>query len=148
MNDPMFYYPPYPYSGEMMEEYYVDEERASSQKLFTPENALMYGNAVKSEYLPYKNYKVRKLTANNEKEALFLNMIAYENISHDIQLLLDNDPNNKELLKDHMKYCKEYEKTKKRYEERFEAICPCSDNHPDDKYDYLYVQSPWIRRGL
>jgi len=143
MNNSMFYYPPYPYNGEMMDEFYINEERTQSN-LYTPEEALMYGNAYKDEYLPYKDYKVKKIIAKNEKERLFLIMLAYKNISHDIQLQLDENPNDKKKLKDFIKYRQKYEETKKNYESTYDAICP--DGTKDNRFDYVMSPSGWLRR--
>lgn len=144
MNNPMFYYPPYPY--EDMMEVYNDEVRSESS-LFTPELALIHGNAFKNEYLPYKNYKVKRIVATNEKESLFLTMIAYFNICHDIQLRLDINPDNIELLNELKKYQKAYYDARKKYDAYDDQLCPYHIGEGDRKYRYVYTKSPWENGG-
>ena len=47
------------------------------------------GNAFKNLYVPYKNYKVKKLVPRNEQEDLFFKLSAAAFYAHEINLLLD-----------------------------------------------------------
>lgn len=62
------------------------------------------GNAFKNLYDPYKNYKVKKLVPQNEQQDLFLKLSEVSFYAHEINLLLDVDPNNREMLKKFNEY--------------------------------------------
>ena len=66
-----------------------DMRNNNSVDLYSPEEGYNKGNMFANLYSEYKNYKPKELNANNEKEAMFLELSRYAFALHDIKLYLD-----------------------------------------------------------
>lgn len=90
--------------------YIMKKPEVKLSKFYNVNEALEIGNSVKSEYIPYKDYQVKKIETYNENESIELMQMKYEFLLHDLKLYLDTNPN-----------CSEaktlYDETKKNYYE-------------------------------
>ncbi len=110
--------------------------------LFNPYEAYLKGNAFKNEYIPYKNYSVAKLKINNEKDEMLVNIGQYGFMMHDMNLLLDVNPNNQEALDKFNEYRNKTNELIKKYERKYGPLCVKSDN---DSKSFNWVNNwPWV----
>ena len=135
MNNQMFFYPFLP-----QEELETSYERGD-EVLFTPEETLIYGNAFKKEYKPYKKYRPGKVQMKNDK---LLSLMELMDIVHDLRLYLDIFPEDEMMHKKFIMYCKQYNEAKTQIK--------ANDDNPyqdtcviNKKTNYVYTPSPWIR---
>ena len=135
MNNQLFFYPLYPQEND-----FIDEERGVSN-LFTPKETLLYGNALKNEYVPYKNYRPSLVSSNNN---LLLNLMEVMDLMHDLRLYLDIYPEDIEMHKQYVMYCEKYHKLMHQSEMNEDNPYPnaCSI---DKKSNYVFTPSIWIR---
>ena len=88
-------YSPYEPSGE---EYNYRSTTINSNRFFGLKEGFESGNILKQEYLPYKNHKVPSVTTNNEKDSLLVELMMKYDYMHDLNLILDIYPTDKESL--------------------------------------------------
>ena len=91
----------------------------SNPELFDEKNGFMYGNMYKNEYVPYKNYRVKKLNALSSKEELILKLYEYDFALNDLSLYLDLHPDNEYVYNLFKKYTEEAKKYTEAYEELY-----------------------------
>lgn len=72
---------------------YIMNQPKQVTKFYNLNEALEMGNIVKDEYIPYKNYQVKKIETFNETEQIELMIMKYEFLLHDLKLYLDTNPN-------------------------------------------------------
>ena len=77
-------------------------------KFFDVDVALDFGNIVKSEYIPYEEYQIKKIEVKNDDERKQLMVMKYEFLLLDLTLYLDTHPDGKEAKKLYVKTRKEY----------------------------------------
>ena len=110
--------------------------------LFNPYEGFLKGNAFKNEYSPYKNYKVRKVSINSEKEEMLLNISEYCFMMHDMNLYLDNYPNDKEALNKFNEYRDKANDLIMKYERKYG---PLTVNSTDVNNGFNWVSNwPWV----
>ncbi|MGM9834954.1 MAG: spore coat protein CotJB [Bacilli bacterium] len=109
------------------------------KELFSPKEALMYGNMSKDEYVPYKNYQVYKIVPKTEKEECLLKIYELDQIINDLNLYLDLHPNDEYYYSLFKRYVKEFEIEKEKYERNYGPLMLY-----DTDYDkYLWIINPW-----
>lgn len=110
--------------------------------LFNPYEGYLKGNAFKDEYIPYKNYKVPKLSINNEKDEMLINLGQYSFMMHDMNLLLDVNPNNQQALDKFNEYRNKTNDLISKYERKYG---PLSVKNVDDNTSFNWVNNwPWV----
>lgn len=72
---------------------YIMSQPSKIEKFYGLNEALEIGNVVKDEYIPYKNYNVKKIETFNKSEQIELMIMKYEFLLHDLKLYLDTNPN-------------------------------------------------------
>ena len=87
--------------------------------LFNPYEAYLAGNIFKNEYIPYKNYKVRKINITSEQEEMLFNISNYCFLAHDMNLYLDVYPNNQEALDKFNEYRDKVSELTIKYERKY-----------------------------
>ena len=83
------------------------------------------GNMSKLIYKPYKNYKPKEVTTNNEKDALLLFILKCDLAVQDLNLYLDVKENDQEVLKMLNFYKKELKEAKEKYLNKYGPLTPC-----------------------
>ena len=110
--------------------------------LFNPYEGFLVGNAFKNEYIPYQNYKPVKVSINNEKEELLFNINEYSFMMHDMNLYLDNYPNDREALRKFNEFRSKKDELVKNYERKYG---PLEVTSSVDNTNFNWVSNwPWV----
>ena len=95
------------------------EESNNSLDLFSPYEGYIKGNLFKNLYQEYKNYRPSRLNVNSEKMEMLVNIGQMGFASHELNLYLDNYPNNRKALELFNKYSNMTNKLIKEYENKY-----------------------------
>ena len=109
------------------------------EKLVSSELGYLRGNMFLKEYVPYKNYQVRKLEAKTNEEALLLKLSQMEFALNDLSLYLDLHPNDMAVFNKFREYTNEYKRYLHELEKTYRPVCLSSIN----KDSYEYYKNPW-----
>lgn len=109
------------------------------EKLVSSELGYLRGNMFLREYVPYKNYQVRKLEAKTNEEALLLKLSQMEFALNDLSLYLDLHPNDTAVFNKFREYTNEYKRYLNEFEKTYRPLCLSSIN----KDSYEYYKNPW-----
>ncbi len=109
------------------------------EKLVSSELGYLRGNMFLKEYVPYKNYQVRKLEAKTNEEALLLKLSQMEFALNDLSLYLDLHPNDTAVFNKFREYTNEYKRYLNEFEKTYRPLCLSSIN----KDSYEYYKNPW-----
>ncbi len=115
----------------------------SNPELFDEKNGFMYGNMYKNEYVPYKNYRVKKLNALSSKEELILKLYEYDFALNDLSLYLDLHPDNEYVYNLFKKYTEEAKKYTEAYEKLYGPLELTDSNYTT----YMWEKGPWPFEG-
>lgn len=121
------------------------ENNDNNTQLVDDKLGYIRGNMFANEYMPYKNYKVRELTANNKEDELLIRLSEAEFALNDLSLYLDLHPDNKEIYDKFKMYVKEYKACLDEYEKTFRPLDLCSTY--TNMYDYYKNPWPWDNDG-
>ena len=116
----------------------------NSNRFFGLKEGFESGNILKQEYLPYKNHKVPSVTTNNEKDSLLVELMMKYDYMHDLNLILDIYPTDKESLALFLDMRNQYLKTREEYVKRFGPLCVEDANDTNGTFNYVTVPSPWL----
>ena len=106
------------------------------------------GNAFKNLYVPYKDYKVRKLTPKNNQEELFLKLSEASFYAHEINLLLDVHPDNREMLQKFNEYRNLSNELLNQYESLYGPINMMSDSLNSYPFAWSTTAFPWEKGSV
>ncbi len=109
------------------------------EKLVSSELGYLRGNMFLKEYVPYKNYQVRKLEAKTNEEVLLLKLSQMEFALNDLSLYLDLHPNDMAVFNKFREYTNEYKRYLNEFEKTYRPLCLSSIN----KDSYEYYKNPW-----
>lgn len=109
------------------------------EKLVSSELGYLRGNMFLKEYVPYKNYQVRKIEAKTNEEALLLKLSQMEFALNDLSLYLDLHPNDMAVFNKFREYTNEYKRYLNEFEKIYRPLCLSSIN----KDSYEYYKNPW-----
>ena len=109
------------------------------EKLVSSELGYLRGNMFLKEYVPYKNYQVRKLEAKTNEEVLLLKLSQMEFALNDLSLYLDLHPNDTAVFNKFREYTNEYKRYLNEFEKTYRPLCLSSIN----KDSYEYYKNPW-----
>ena len=110
---------------------------------YNPYEGYIKGNLFKNLYDSYKNYKPIELDITSEQEEMLLNVNQLSFARHELNLLLDNYPNNRDALNLFNHYLKMEDVAIKNYERRFgplEITCIKDSNIP---FEWEQEKWPW-----
>ena len=105
------------------------------------------GNAFKNLYDPYKNYVVRRPVAKNEKEDLLLKLNAASFYAHELNLLLDIYPDNREMLAKFNEYRNLSNNLMNEYESKYGALNIKSNALNQPSWNWDKEAFPWDKGG-
>lgn len=108
-------------------------------KLYSYEEGFNKGNLFKNLYSKYKNH-VYKLSVNNNKDKLLLNIQMHTFALKDLNLYLDTHPNDENILKEFNNVNDSLTKLKKEYEDNYGPLC--INSVKSDK-NYTWINNPW-----
>ncbi len=152
-----FMYPNFNFQNDMNGMYMLDEFMNMNQgnintnmnnnnikddsKLYNSYEGYINGNMFKELYDTYKNYQPRRLSGKNERESKLLEINEVGFAMHDLNLYLDNFPNDREMLKKFNMYREEYNNLVNSYESKYGPLNVIGMN---DSNRFNWVSSfPW-----
>ena len=112
--------------------------------LFTVTEGFNAGNMFRSEYDSYKNYKVGKLVARNEKDQILLCIYEYDFALNDLSLYLDLHPENMQMYNMFKKINKERQYYVNVYEEKYGPL----ELDSTEYNEYEWINGPWPFEGV
>ena len=114
-----------------------------NNNLFNPYEGYVKGNLFKNLYDSYKNLKPINIPVNSERDELLLNIGELSFGRHEMNLLLDNYPNNQDALNLFNKYRDLEEKQVMNYERRFGPLCITSNEMNNIPFKWESDKWPW-----
>ena len=111
--------------------------------LFNPYEGYIKGNLFKNLYNSYKNLKPVNIPVNSERDELLLNIGELSFAKHELNLLLDNYPNNKEALDLFNKYRSMEEEQVNNYERKFGPLNITSSDMKNAPFKWESDMWPW-----
>ena len=118
------------------------EESNNSLDLFSPYEGYIKGNLFKNLYQEYKNYRPSRLNVNSEKMEMLVNIGQIGFASHELNLYLDNYPNNRKALELFNKYSNMTNKLIKEYENKYGPLTVGGINE-DVPFNWENGKWPW-----
>ena len=109
--------------------------------LYDPYNGLIRGNMFKNLYIPYKTEEPYEIKPMNAQAELLTNIDALNFVMIDLSLLLDINPNNKEIISLFNQYREQKENLTKEYESKYGPITLDSDNL--NSFPWAWDDMPW-----
>ncbi len=91
-------------------------------------------------YKPYKNYKPKAPSTNNEQEAMLLFIQKCDLAMNDLSLYLDLNDQDEKVVDLLNFYKKEYQKAKEKYGEKYGPLTQCQITK---KYEWNKEPFPW-----
>ena len=116
-----------------------------NNNLSEPTTAFLRGNLFDNLYDQYKNYKYGMLNPTNKKEELLYNIMMYKFILTELNLYLDNYPNDTQKISLYNQYLKEEKILCNEYEKQYGPLTTDSMNLKNNSWDW--IQSPWPWEG-
>lgn len=116
-----------------------------TKNITNPKEGFLRGNLFNNLYDPYKNYKYGSLNPSNKKEELLFNLLMYKFALTELNLYLDNYPNNTEILNLYNKYLFEEKQLCNQYEKQYGPLTTGSENINTNNWDWN--KSPWPWEG-
>ena len=104
-----FYNIPEDWYKEFNNNFNLPNEKNSTNmnNLTNPKEGFLRGNLFNNLYDPYKNYKYSSLNPTNKKEEMLFNILMYKFALKELNLYLDNFPNNTQMLNLYKQYLSE-----------------------------------------
>lgn len=99
------------------------------------------GNTFENLYNPYKNYKPQEITTNNEKETLLNKVRQYRFAMIDLNLYLDNYPNDTNVIKIFNNYQNLEKQACYEYESKYGPLT--IDDMSNNVNTWIWDNSPW-----
>ena len=90
-----------------------------NDQLYSIDEGFMKGNMFENEYKPYKNFKVKQIKANNQKEEKLYKIMALNFAINDLNLYLDLHPDNQEKLQTFKSLIKQKETLEEEYTKEY-----------------------------
>ena len=132
-----------PDNGPLGLDNYNENESSNKLALYTPYEAYTKGNLFENLYNQYKNYQPLKIRVNNEREEMMLNVGQMSFVAHELNLYLDNFPNDREALNLFNKYQKMANELMKNYERKYGPIKVSSMDMMKTPFAWEQDKWPW-----
>lgn len=116
--------------------------------LYTPQEAFRRGNLFGDLYQGYKNYQPAILTAQNEQQRMFLNYAELAFAAHEINLYLDNFPNDRSMIRLFNDYRTMSNQALRAYEEKYGPITITSEQLNQSPWMWEQLDFPWDEGGM
>lgn len=115
------------------------QQEANSASMYDPYNGFIRGNMFSDLYNTYKIARPYDVKPANEQAELLTNIDAYCFAAHDLNLYLDNNPNDREMIKLFKDYSDKANGFIKEYEQKYGPIFVDASNG----YSWSWNESPW-----
>ncbi len=118
----------------------------NTDRFYSAHEGFIRGNLFKDLYDPYKNYHVKDIIPNNEKDSIILKIYELDFAINDLNLYLDIYSNDEEAFSLFKKYVEEYKKYCEVYEKNYGPLklidCDAS------LYNWNKEPFPWERSEI
>ena len=108
--------------------------------LYNVDTAFMLGNLFEGLYSPYKNFTNYPLQPTNAKQNLLYQLLAYQFANHELNLLLDLEPNNQQMIQLFNQYNQTYNQLLHQYEKQYG---PLLVNQTNNANSWMWQKGPW-----
>ena len=116
-----------------------------NNNLAEPKEAYLRGNLFNNLYDPYKNYKYGILNPTNKKEEILYNLLMHKFVLTELNLYLDNYPNNSQMINLYNKYLSDEKKLCEEYEKNYGPLT--TDSRFVGENNWKWINSPWPWEG-
>lgn len=116
--------------------------------LYDNQEGFIKGNLFANLYNQYKNYRPMPLNATNEQERLYLNLSSLSFAAHELNLYLDNYPNDAQMIKLFNTYQQLAEKAMKEYEAKYGPLSMASNALNSYPWAWTQTKFPWDEGGM
>ena len=111
--------------------------------LSDPKTGYSRGNLFSNLYSEYKNYTPRKLSSNDPKTKLWLELSETFFAAHEINLYLDINPDDDSMIQLFNDYRRKANMLKEEYESKYGPICTSSDMMNSSPFPWVNASFPW-----
>lgn len=118
----------------------INNQITTNRNLTTPYDGFIRGNMFNNLYNQYKFYRPMKLVPNSEQAELLLNVDQLTFASHEINLYLDINPNDREMINLFNQYQDMANNAIKKYEEKYG---PLTINYTDSTNVFRWQNDNW-----
>ena len=112
-----------------------------NNNILNPTKGFIRGNMFNNLYDPYKNYKPANLDPKNELDAMLMSYLQYNFTLNDLNLYLDNYPNDNNAINLYKQYLTILKNTKDEYEKKYGPLT-CNSIYALGN-DWKWNNSPW-----
>jgi hypothetical protein len=116
-------------------------EQRESTNMYSPYEAFIRGNLWKDLYKPYKISHPFEIKPMNEQANMLTQIDALSFSAHELNLYLDNKPNDKEMIQKFEQLKDEANKIKKEYEKKYGPLLV--DGHYNNSNTWTWNDAPW-----
>lgn len=113
----------------------------NNNNLLNPTQGFIRGNMFSNLYDPYKNYKPTELNPQNEQVAMLMSYQQYNFALTDLNLYLDNYPNDRNALNLYQQYLKILKETEEEYEKKYGPL-KCNSMYTTNG-NWNWDNNPW-----
>lgn len=114
-------------------------------KFVNPSEGFQRGNMMRDEYVPYRNYNSIPLVPKSDREQKLYKVMELGFALVDLNLYLDNYPDDLEAYRLFQKYVEEEKKAKEEYTSKYGPIVFTNANYKT--YEWLKNPWPWDNTG-
>ena len=108
--------------------------------LFQPNEAFMLGNLFQDLYQSYKGFSNYCVQSSNERQQMLLNVQINEFVAHEINLYLDNHPNDGRMLRLYHEYVRRAKEARKEFENHYG---PLAVQNTNKNIPFQWIEEPW-----
>lgn len=123
----------------------TEKEEELQKNLINVKDGFKRGNIFSNLYWPYKK-QTYNFVAKSERQRLLLEIMENSFYAHEINLYLDNFPNDKEKIELYNKYNKKANELKNKYNKNYEPLS-LIDNELNE-IPWAWEESPWPWEGV
>lgn len=116
--------------------------------LYTPYEGFTKGNMFRNLYEPFMNYTPIRLTPKNAQEEALLNLDQMHFAMHELNLYLDNYPDDKQMIDKFNEFRTAYEKLLNEYQSKYGPIEITSPYMTTSPFAWTKDAWPWDRRNF
>ena len=126
----------------------VNNSNSLNNILYGPYEGFIKGNLFKNLYQQYKNYQPAIITPRNEQEQTLFNLDQIQFAMHELNLYLDNYPNDRDMFNQFVMLRNSYNKLLMEYENKYDAINVNSISLNNVPFGWVEQTWPWDRGNM
>ena len=119
-----------------------------NNNLYGPYEGFMKGNMFKNLYDPFRNYRPIQITPKNAQEEALLNLDQTAFAMHEINLYLDNFPDDQNMINKFNEFRKAYDEMLNNYQSKYGPISINNSYMTESPFTWTKDSWPWDRRNF